>query len=909
MANRNAWHTMDTEQICTRLDADVAKGLSRKQAAARAKKLNIRQPESLHPLFLPYEQPLYKELFRLLLDPILLLTLFVAVLAFFFKEYALGGAIVLILLINTICCAIANVKARSVWNDLQLYSNPMIKVIRSSKLYTTDARNVLPGDVVILAEGDICPADIRLVQGNRVCVAQYVPSNQGFTCVSVQKCGDILYSPDQDVFHPDCENIVYAGSVIEKGIARGIAVETGRHTYIGAANGTVPGTEYPKETTSISFIKRYFLHFSAIQAAMILPLTFLMAATMRYSLSFAECFLTSLALCSTAIVEHILSLVRVVRATGLYAAASEQENSAEAIIKNSDASDKLCQMTDLLLLDSAAISDGKYHLESVYACGNIYNTQELQNADVLHLVSDLYLYRTAPRSPEASHRDAFDAGLTTPIDALIKHVLLDPAAIDMTKISSYVSENDGNFTVHNRLNNGEYDIILSQNEQLLAQCTHVASHDQYKEMDDREHIAVRTLCRIYRESGYRILLVANRKQNRVTLIGVLAFAHRLGYHFQECCEQLLGNGVRVSAFLPNTPENIKILTESGLVRNIDTDVLTAQSAQDQGLDLPVAYGSYRAYLGFSENQMTDLIEKLKQRGNSVAAYSVDNRAQALMDLADLSITCDFIEYRSPKITESYYDKMPVDGKPFSARASQIMRRKSGVILRRADDRGGGLHGILTGRKMAMSINHNIANAITYLISVQLFRLVFLAIPALFGTHTLSSVSLLISGSVLDMCAVLLFAFAMPNQGTISCSYSIMRRLEKPITYNVANVISACVGALVAWLGFVLLQIFGVVDATQSIGYGFVSAYLLQGVVFAITIREYATRKRKISPLMLACIVCYVLLFGACIFLPVLNTLTGGATLSISAFALAPLASLIYYVTYRVLTAKGLNLHK
>ncbi len=913
MANRNAWHTLDTDQICARLETNAAKGLARKQAATRAKKLNIRQPESMQPLFIPAKRPFYREFGKMLLDPIMMLTLFVVLIAFFFGEHALGGFMIAILLVNAVFCAISNAKVRNVWNKLSLYSNPMSKVIRSGRLYTTDARNVLPGDVVILSEGDVCPADIRLEKGSSVRVSQYVfgtDYNEKFKMESVAKTGDVLYSPEQDVFNPDCINIVYAGSIIEQGFARGIAVETGRHTYIGAANGTVPGTERVSVHDSISLIKRYFVKFSTIQAVLLIPLTILLTVTMRQSLSFAECFLTALALCCTAIVDHVVALAGIIRAIGINSAAAETHDSSVAIVKTMDAADKLCEMTDLLLLDSAAISDGKYHLESVFACGSIYTTQELLNADVQRLIRDLYLYRTAVRPPEAMNRDAFDAGLTAPIDALIKHVAVDTHAIELTKVSSHMTFHDGICTVHNLLNSGEYDVLLSQDEQLLLQCTHVASAGAQKELDDREHIALRTLCRIYRESGYRFLLIANRKDQAVTVMGVLAFAHRPGYQFIDCCEQLMNSGVRVSVFMPHTAESMKILTDSGLVRDESNDVLTEASAQEQGLDLHVAYGSYRAYLGFDQTQIANLIEKLKQRGNRVASYSVDNQSQALQDMTDLSISCDAIEYRSPKVSESLYDKMPVDGRSFSTRASQNMRRKADVILRRADEQGGGLHGILTGRKYAFAINHNLANAITYLITMQFFRMVLMIIPAMFGTHTLSAVTLLISGLLLDVLAVMLFAISTPNQASVSSSYPIMRRLERPITYNAANIISACVSAMLIWLSFAFLQIFGIVDAAHSTGIGFLSTYLLHGVVFAITLHEYtADKQKKASASIFIAIIAYIVLLIACILLPGFNQLTGGATLTWVAAMICPIASLVYFVTYRILSARGLNLHK
>ncbi len=913
MANRNAWHTMDIDQICARLETNATTGLGRKQASARAKKLIIRQPDALKSLFLPPQRPLYRDLGKMLLDPIMLLTLFIAAIAFLFGKYTLGGAILIILLVNAVCCALANAKANSIRHKLQLYSNPMIKIIRSGKLYTTDARNVLPGDVVILGAGDICPADVRLEKGCSLRVLQYTHDQTDISRVSVQKSGDILYQPGQEIFNPNCDNIVYAGSVIEQGFARGIAVETGLHTYIGALNGTVPETNHIPEPQSISFIKRYYSYFSGVQAALILPLTILLAMTMRYSLSFVECFLTTLALCCTAITGHIVSLAQIIRAAGIEAAASEEQNASVAIVKNSSASDKLCVMTDLLLLDSSAISDGKYHLESVYACGSIYNINELHNSDVYRLVSDLYLYRTATRPLESFDRDTFDVGLTAPIDALIKHVSLDTTAIDLTKVSSHITFHGDTCTVHTQLNSGEHEVLLSQNEYLLQHCTHVASADKKKDFDDSEHIALRTLCRIYRESGYRILLVANRREQCVTLVGVLAFAQRSGFGFNECCEQLMHSGVRVSAFMQNTNENMKILSDSGLVRDQETDVLTVQAAREQGLDLHVAYGSYRAYLGFSESQIAELIQKLRQRGGCVASYCVDNQSQELHSSADLTVTCDAIEYRSSKAGEALYDKMPVDGKSFSSRASQNMRRTSDIIVRRAGDQGGGLHGILTGRKYSFAINLNLANAMTYLITVQFFRAVLLIVPAMFGVYSLTAVSLLICGLILDVAAVILFAFAAPNQKSIASSYSIMRRLEKPIAYNAANVVSACVSALLIWLAFTLLQAFNIADASQSAGLGFVSTYLLQGVVFMITLQEYSAgnvnKKRKSAPVLLAYVSAFILLLCACVMLPGINELTGGNTLSWTVTLIAPLASLVYYVTYRILSARGLNLHK
>ncbi len=916
MAMKNAWHTMDTEQIVERLESDAATGLTRKQARSRAAKLNIRQPDARQALFLPAKKPLSRYLAKMLLDPIMILTLLVAVIVFFFEQYALGGTIIFIMLCNTVFCAFAYAKANDVRNTMQLYSNPMVKVIRGGKLYTTDARNVVPGDLVVLTCGDVCPADVRLEKGNSLRVSQFklgvVDHKRRMLRTTVNKSGDRIYLPNENLILPEnCENIVYAGSVIEQGFAKGIAVETGKYTYIGAVNGTVPGTEREKEPDSIAFIRRYFLRFSMIQAILLIPLTVVMTVTLRETLSFEACFLTALALCCTAIAEHIVALAEIVCATGIDSAASQKENASLAIVKNSLAADRLCEMTDLLLFDSSAISDGKYHLESVYAGGSIYNQTELINRDVYRLASDLYLYRSAARPPESSEGNSFDAGLYGPIDALINHVKVDKDAIELTRIASHLTYEKDTCISHNQTKQGEYEVIITQNEQMLQSCTLVLSGEDTKPFDDSEHIALRTLCRIYRESGYRILLVMSRSEQRITLVGVLAFAHQIGYGFLQCSDELLASGVRVSAFLPDTPESMKILNDSGLVRDELTDVLRAVRAEDEGLDLHVAYGSYRAYLGFTKSQIAGLIEKLRERGNRTASYCVDNSMQKLHEMTDLRLTCDSIEYRSDKVAESLYDKMPVDGKPFSERASQNTRRSSDIILRRAGKRGGGLHGVLTGRNYAFAINHNLANMMTYLITVQFFRLLLVTLPALFGTQTLSAVSLMISGLIFDVAAVILFAFASPNQSARAASYPIMRRLEKPIAYNTANVVSASVSALFLWLALVILQIFDVLEPSTCTGLCFVSTALLQGTVFAVTLYEYSAKEKKgrIAPLHLVILGGYLIVVAICTFVPGLSTLTGTVNIPVLSLLLTPVASLVYYLMYRVLSAKGLNLHK
>lgn len=917
MSHTHQWHTMESEQIAAKLETNISSGLTRKQAILRRHTMQVRTPDAITPLFLPTSRPIYSYILKMFFDPIVILGLFIAIVAIVFKEYLLGGTVAGLILLNCIACGLAYARARSISEQLSLYSNPMIKVIRSGKTFTADARHIVPGDVIVLMPGDICPADIRLHKGHSLSVSQYVynATTGELVLQKADKNGDRIYTSDEHVHNPNVDNIIYAGSVVEKGTGIGIAVETGVFTYVGAINGTVPDSTLKEDPESLRNIKKHCIRMTTLQAVLLLPLTVLLSITMRDTMTIAECFLIALGLSLTCVTEHVISLGRMIVSSGLLFAADTTDNASTAVIKSLCASDRLCDMTDLLLLDSCAISDGKYHIESVYAGGAIYTDREFAdhgNRDVCALASDLYLYRSATKPPQMSDIPCADDVFAASIDALIKHLDIDTTALTWNRRASFITQ-EGKFGIaHNEMKDGEYRVLVTESDELLEICTQMQSNGETIAFDRNNFDALRTLCRIYRESGYRILLTAHQKDTTITLMGVMAFAQRVGSGFAECCTQLINSGVRISAFMDDSPETVKILSDSGFVRDQNNDVLTARRAESEGLELTVAYGSYRAYLGFSDYQIAELMASLKKRGNRLAAYCVDREKQSLQSLADLRITCDAVEYRSDKVAESLYEKMPVDGKNYSTRASQSMRRSSDVILRRASFKGGGLHGILTGRNAAFSINFNLANMITYLLTVQVFRTVLAAVPALFGTPMLTPVSMLVCGLLLDVMFSILFAFNVPGNFAVTSSYPIMRRLEKPLAYNTANVVSACVSALILWLGIAVLRVTDVFDTPeQAMALAFFSTYLFQGAVFWITTREYTkgTTSKMSSKLRLLITFLFICMPAACLCLPGLGELTAGTDFNTLGFVLCPITTLIYYGLYRLLSAKGLNLHK
>jgi len=138
---------------------------------------------------------------------------------------SLGIAIVAVILINAIFTFIQEYRAEKAIKALRKLLPFKVKVPRSGTFQEIPAIEVVPGDLIILNEGDKIPADARLVDAARLMV-----NNAPLTSESATQprnadpfMGDYMESP----------NIVFAGTHVVSGTGRAIAFATGMSTEFG----------------------------------------------------------------------------------------------------------------------------------------------------------------------------------------------------------------------------------------------------------------------------------------------------------------------------------------------------------------------------------------------------------------------------------------------------------------------------------------------------------------------------------------------------------------------------------------------------------------------------------------------------------------------------------------------------
>merc|ERR1712110_110669 len=214
---------------------DAERGLSQRQVEDNRKKygpneLPAEEGKSLWELVL--------EQFDDLLVKILLLAAIISFVLAFFEDddesitaFVEPFVILLILIANAIVGVWQERNAESAIEALKEYEPEMGKVIRADKegVQKIRAKEIVPGDIVEISVGDKIPADIRIIAilSTTLRIDQSILTGES---VSVIKHEPV---PDPRAVNQDKKNIIFSGTNVAAGKARGIVIGTGTATAIG----------------------------------------------------------------------------------------------------------------------------------------------------------------------------------------------------------------------------------------------------------------------------------------------------------------------------------------------------------------------------------------------------------------------------------------------------------------------------------------------------------------------------------------------------------------------------------------------------------------------------------------------------------------------------------------------------
>lgn len=237
------------QQCCDYFNVGVERGLTPDQVKKGLEKYGPNE--------LPAEEgktiwQLVLEQFDDLLVKILLLAAVISFVLAFFEEdddsitAFVEPFVILLILIANACVGVWQEKnAEDAIEALKEYEPEMGKVVRSDKdgVQKIRAKEIVPGDIVEISVGDKIPADIRLIEilSTTLRIDQSILTGES---VSVIKHTEPV--PDPRAVNQDKKNLVFSGTNVAAGKARGVVIGTGLNTSIGRIRTEMVETEEMK---------------------------------------------------------------------------------------------------------------------------------------------------------------------------------------------------------------------------------------------------------------------------------------------------------------------------------------------------------------------------------------------------------------------------------------------------------------------------------------------------------------------------------------------------------------------------------------------------------------------------------------------------------------------------------------
>ncbi|PSL34679.1 cation-translocating P-type ATPase [Chitinophaga ginsengisoli] len=292
-------------------------------------------------------------------EPMFLLLVFAAGLYFLLNSITEGMMMLTAILLVSAISVYEEMKSEHALEALKQYTAPLATVIRDGKETTIATTELVPGDILLLHEGDMIPADAIILSANDLTVNESVITGESFPVE--KQAGD--------------KTPLYQGSTINSGACTAVVTHTGNNTTLGKLGKAIAST--PDEKTALqrqtqTFVKQ-LAFFGVAGFAVVFTVNFIRSGDWTASL------LMGLTLAMAAIPEEIPVSFSSFMALGAYYMSRMGIIPRQAqIVENLGAANVLCldktgtltenRMKVVMLYDH--INDQLHHLEEKDTPGN-----------------------------------------------------------------------------------------------------------------------------------------------------------------------------------------------------------------------------------------------------------------------------------------------------------------------------------------------------------------------------------------------------------------------------------------------------------------------------------------------------------------------------------------------------------
>jgi P-type Mg2+ transporter len=196
---------------------------------------------------------------RAIVNPLVILLLVLATLSYFTDDtpraaYVMLGMVVLGVSLRFVQESRADTAAAKLKAMIRVTAT----VIRDGQEREIPLSQLVPGDMVRLAAGDMIPGDVRLLSCKDLFVTQSSLTGEAFPVEKFESA-----EPGTDHSPIELKNVCFLGTSVESGTAQGVVVTTGKNTYLGSMASSILGknteTSFDRGISQFTWLMIYFM--------------------------------------------------------------------------------------------------------------------------------------------------------------------------------------------------------------------------------------------------------------------------------------------------------------------------------------------------------------------------------------------------------------------------------------------------------------------------------------------------------------------------------------------------------------------------------------------------------------------------------------------------------------------------
>ncbi len=226
------WYQLTVENTIQRLRTDAELGLTQSEATARLQQFGLNELEERA------GRSRWRILFEQFANILTLLLVGAALVSLGLGELVEAVVILLIVVLNGLLGYTQESRAEQSMAALKRMAVPIVRVRRDGTVQEITARDLVPGDIVLLETGNLVPADGRVIANMNLRVTEAALTGES---EPVEKSADMVFESDRAL--GDRRNMVYSGTVVAYGHGEMIVTATGMSSELGKIADLIQSVE------------------------------------------------------------------------------------------------------------------------------------------------------------------------------------------------------------------------------------------------------------------------------------------------------------------------------------------------------------------------------------------------------------------------------------------------------------------------------------------------------------------------------------------------------------------------------------------------------------------------------------------------------------------------------------------